>query len=121
MRLASARVVGLTVPTGTLPSSQCGGALLHRLKQWRAVATRFDKRGQLPLVVLAEVPRPSVGAPLPVARLLLAYLLDVPGPGWDGTWTRVVDVDTATPVVLVGVPPGERTPDFRPPWAAGAR
>jgi hypothetical protein len=58
------------------------------------------------VVELAEVLRPSVGAPLPVVladegRLLLAYLLDVPVPGWDGTWTRVVDVDTATPVVLV--------------------
>jgi hypothetical protein len=47
-----------------------------------------------------------VGAPLPVVladegRLLLGYLLDVPTPGWDGTWTRVVDFDTADPVVLV--------------------
>jgi hypothetical protein len=53
------------------------------------------------VVELAEVPRPSVGAPLPVAladegRLLLAYLLDVPVPGWDGTRARVVEVDTAT-------------------------
>jgi hypothetical protein len=58
------------------------------------------------VVEVTEVPRPSVGAPLPVAladegRVLLAYLLDVPVPGWDGTWTRVVDLDTADPVVLV--------------------
>jgi hypothetical protein len=58
------------------------------------------------VVELTEVPRPSVGAPLPVAladegRLLLAYLPEVPVPGWDGTWTRVVDLDTADPVVLV--------------------
>ncbi len=57
------------------------------------------------VVELTGVPRPSVGAPLPVAlagegRLLLAYLLDVPVPGWDGSWTRAVDLDTATPVVL---------------------
>jgi hypothetical protein len=47
-----------------------------------------------------------VGAPLPVAladegRLLLAYLPEVPIPGWDGSWTRVVDLDTTDPVVLV--------------------
>lgn len=58
------------------------------------------------VVELTQVPPPSVGAPLPVAlaeegRLLLAYLLDVPTPGWDGTWTRMVDLDTADPVVLV--------------------
>jgi hypothetical protein len=58
------------------------------------------------VVELTEAPRPSVGAPLPVAladeaRLLLAYLPDVPVPGWDGTWTQVVDLHTATPVVLV--------------------
>jgi hypothetical protein len=58
------------------------------------------------VVELTQLPRPSVGAPLPVAladegRLLLAYLLEVPVPGWDGTWTRLVDPDTADPVVLV--------------------
>lgn len=58
------------------------------------------------VVDLAEVPAPSVGAPLPVVAadegtLLLAYLPEVPVPGWDGTWAERIDRDSAGPVVLV--------------------
>lgn len=58
------------------------------------------------VVDLAEVPAPSVGAPLPVVAadegtLLLAYLPEAPVPGWDGTWAERVDRDSAGPVVLV--------------------
>lgn len=53
-----------------------------------------------------DVPRSSVGAPLPVVladehTVLLAYLLDDRGPAWDGTSVRVVTASSDEPVALV--------------------
>src|SRR5262245_23483995 len=47
------------------------------------------------VVALGHVPRPDVGAPLPVVladewRLLLAYIVSEPDPNWDGTSVRMV-------------------------------
>jgi hypothetical protein len=52
------------------------------------------------------MPQSSVGAPLPVVladegNVLLAYLLEVRDPDWDGTSIRVVTPSSDEPAVLV--------------------
>ena len=63
-----------------------------------------DRRDRV--VELEDVPRASIGAPLPIVvadegTLQLAYYASVSDPSWDGTSVRVVDLRTDDPVVLV--------------------
>jgi hypothetical protein len=51
------------------------------------------------VVELADVPRPDIGAPLPLvvsdeSNLILAYLVSEPDPDWDGSYTTVVSADS---------------------------
>ena len=58
------------------------------------------------VVELDAVPKSSVGGPLPIAlgnehHLVLAYLVENRPPDWDGSSTRVVDMDSPEPVARV--------------------
>jgi hypothetical protein len=62
--------------------------------------------GQDRVLELEDVPQCSVGAPLPVVlsnehSLLLAYYVQNPEPGWDGTTIRIVDHRTSEEPVAV--------------------
>ena len=51
------------------------------------------------VVELTDAPKPDAGAPLPQLlatedRLLLAYLVSVPDPHWDGTYANMISSDT---------------------------
>ena len=55
---------------------------------------------------LSNVPQSSIGAPLPLVladehRIVLAYLLEVSDPAWDGSTTRLVTRESPEPVALV--------------------
>jgi len=58
------------------------------------------------VIELTDAPRPDVGAPLPLVladdnRLLLAYLVSEPQPGWDGTYVNVVSLNSPGMMVAV--------------------
>ena len=59
------------------------------------------------VVQMRGVPRPDVGAPLPVVlrdewTLLLAYLVSEPDPNWDGTYVKIVSAESeGMPVAVV--------------------
>jgi hypothetical protein len=51
------------------------------------------------VVELHDVPRPDIGAPLPLilcdeGHLLLAYLMSEPDPAWDGSYTKEVSPES---------------------------
>jgi hypothetical protein len=56
------------------------------------------------VVALSDLPRSSVGAPLPIvvaaeARVILAYLVEAVDPAWDGRTVRIVTHDAADEIL----------------------
>ncbi len=59
------------------------------------------------VVEITDMPRPDVGAPLPLVladdyRLLLAYLVSERDPNWDGSYVNIISPDSeGMPVAVV--------------------
>jgi|WetSurMetagenome_2_1015567.scaffolds.fasta_scaffold147713_2 hypothetical protein len=69
---------------------------------------------------LLDVPQSSFGAPLPLVlatetQLSIAYFVETPVPGWDGTWVQVASYDRGDEPAAIVTFKGVKAALFGPP------